>query len=524
MKWFIKLMLPALLLASCSDKEGSVLSMDPLDTGERPVVVSHGMIELGRELENPYSLANMSEALSGIYPTRSAAGLPVTDRYVRFLPRTEEDFAVLEDLGLVLFDHPLDREIVTDGDYYHDPSIPEGEISWQYAVAPAGFEYPEGILHEVLEDCFIPEEGVQTKGFEDVDWDAVERRSFEATGNGAMLPALTRAKAKSKPSGRITIVDDKLGKAVGVAGVKMVANVFVKVSTTYTDAQGNYSFPAKFSAKPKYSICFQNKTGFTIGFNLILVPASVSTLGKDDPDGIDVEINNSSDNTLFRRCVVNNAAYDYIQACSSNGVTAPPKNLRFWILNSVRPSSAVMMHQGAIIDNKLVSNYLDVIRTVVQVFSPDITIGSKDKNKKYAELYTTAIHEIAHASHFNKVRTSYWNILATYELSSYFLTGSCYGTGSGEKAGYCAVAEMWAYYVENKFAKERYGVNAHDGYGMWFHPEILMTLDEGGITMAEICAALTPSVTSSDLFKEELSLVCPSKKSLITSAFKRNTR
>lgn len=524
MKWFIKLMLPALLLAACDDKEGSSLSVDPVGAGVSPVEVSHGMIGLGRELENPYSVTNMSAALAGTYPTRAAVELTATDRYVRFLPKTGEDFELLQSLGLELFDYPLDREIVMDGDYYHDPSVPAGEITWQYSVVPANFKFPEGILHEVLEDCFIPEEGVQTKGFEDVDWDAVERRSFEATGNGAMLPALTRAKAKSKPSGRITIVDDKLGKAVGVAGVKMVANVFVKVSTTYTDAQGNYSFPAKFSAKPKYSICFQNKLGFTIGMNLVLVPASVSAIGKDDPEGVDVKIDSGSDKTLFRRCVVNNAAYDYIQACSTNGVTAPPKNIRFWILNSLRPSSAVMMHQGAIIDNKLVTNYLDVIRAVIQVFSPDITIGSKDKNGKYADLYTTAIHEIAHASHFNKVRTDYWNILATYELSSYFMTGSCYGSGSGEKAGYCGVAEMWAYYVENKFAKDRYGINAHDGYGLWFHPECLMTLDEGGITMEEMCAALTPSVTSIEEYKEELARICPSKKSLITSAFKVKTR
>ena len=124
------------------------------------------------------------------------------------------------------------------------------------------------------------------------------------------LPTVLR---QSKPSGKITIKDDKLGKVVGVSCVKITANVFVKVSTTYTDAQGNYSFPAKFSSKPKYSLCFQNKMGFTIGMNLILVPASVSTLGKDDPDGIDVTIDSKSDATLFRRCVVNSAAYDYYQ-------------------------------------------------------------------------------------------------------------------------------------------------------------------------------------------------------------------
>ena len=521
MKNFFKLLLPALLLASCGTEEGSPLALDPQNTNDKTEVVAHGMIELGKTLENPYSRSNMAAALSELYPTRSEAQIPVTDLYVRFLPKGAEDFSRLENLGVDLFDYPLDCEIITDGDYYHDPSIPEGEISWQYAVVPADFVFPAGIECEILEDCFIPDDTVPTRGFEDVDWDVVETRSFEATGNGDMIPVATRAKAKTKPAGKITIKDDKLGKTVGVSGVKITANVFVKVSTTYTDEKGNYSFSAKFSARPKYSLCFQNKLGFTIGLNLVLLPASVSTLGKDDPDGIDVTIDNKSDATLFRRCVVNNAAYDYYQKCAATDVIQPPKKLRFWILNKLNPSSALMMHQGAILDSKLVSNFLQAYKVVVQVFSPDITIGSKDKNGKYADLYSTTTHEMAHASHFTMVRGGYWNPYVTYVLSSYLLTGSCYGTGNGENAGYCEVSEMWAYHVQNMVYKERYGTNPRQGYSNWFRPEILTALEEGGVTRAQICESLKPSVTNVEAFKSELISVCPAKKTLITNTFKK---
>ena len=521
MKWFFRLLLPALVLASCDKEAGTPIPESPESTGGKVEVISHGAMELGRKLDNPYSRANMAKALSRIYPTRSEADVPVTSLYVRFLPKSVEDYISLQDLGAELFDHPLDREILVDGDYYHDPSIPEDEMTWQYAVVPVGFPFPGGIEKEVLEECYIPEEGVETRGLEDVDWDSVEECSFRSTGNGDLLEVQTRARAKTKPSGKITIKDDKLKKTVGVSGVKMVANVFVKVSTTYTDAQGNYSFSAKFSAKPKYSLCFQNKLGFTIGMNLLLVPASVSTLGKDDPDGIDVTIDSNSDKTLFRRCVVNNAAYDYYQKCSTSDVAAPPRKLRFWILNKLNSSSALMMHHGAILDSKLVSNYLEAYKIVVQMFSPDITIGSKDKNGKYEELYSTTTHELAHASHFTSVRSGYWNIFATYILSSYITTGACYGTGNGENAGYCEVAEMWAYYLENMLYKERYGVNPQHGRSNWFHPEILTALEDGGVTRAQIFASLKPSVTSAEAFKDELIYVCPSKKSLITNMFKK---
>ena len=518
------MMLPALVLASCSVEEGSLSETVPESTRGKTEVVSHGMMEIGRKLDNPYSRTNIGKALSQLYPTRSEAELSATVLYVRFLPKTAEEYYKLVDRDVQLFDHPLDHEIITDGDYYHDPSVPDGEITWQYAVVPVGFNFPEGVRTEVIEECFIPEDGMETRGFDGVDWDAVEERSFEVTGNSSLLPPATRAKTKSKPSGKITIKDETLGKNVGVSGVKMVANVFVKVSTAYTDADGNYSFSGKFSARPKYSICFQNKLGFTIGMNLVLVPASVSAIGKDDPEGVDVAIDSKSDNTLFRRCAVNNAAYDYYQKCSSNGVTVPPKNIRFWILNNLRPSSTLMMHHGAILDSKLVSNYLDAYKIIVQMFAPDITIGSKDKNGKYAELYTTATHEMAHASHFTNVHSGYWNIFASYILSSYLTTGSCYGTGNGDNAGYCEVAEMWAYYMENMLYKERYGKNPKHGSSNWFHPEILATLEDGGVSRAEICESLKPSVTSYEAFRDELIYVCPSKKSLITTTFKKFSR
>ncbi len=518
----MKLMLPVLVLASCSKEGGSPVEIGPEVQKERQETVAHGAITLGERLENPYSVRNVSAALASVYPTKADVEVPANARYVRFLPKDVGEYELLESLGIDLFDHPLDYQIILDGDYYHDPSVPEGQITWQYAVVPPEFEFPSAIRCEVIEDCFIPGEGEQTRGLDDVDWDAVEKRAFENTGNAGLLVPQTRSKAK--PSGRISIMDDKLGKAVGVSCVKLLANVFVKVSSVYTDEDGKYSFSSKFSAKPRYSLCFQNKLGFTIGLNLVLVPASVSTLGKDNPNGIDVTIDSKSDNTLFRRCAVNNAAYDYLQQCSALGVSQPPKNTRFWILNILRPSCCLMMHHGAILDSKMVSNYLGVYSAIIRVFAPDIMIGSKGKNGKYSELYTCAIHEMAHASHFIKVGTGYWNKYASYILSSYLTYGSCYGTGNGENAGYCAVGEMWAYHVENMTYKSRYGVNPVFGSSYWFTPGIFATLEDGGISRSDIFSALTPDVTDTEALQKELLDICPSKKSLINQAFKSKRR
>ena len=512
-------MLPALVLVSCSKEGGSPVEIDPVSTKENTEVVSHEEIELGRKLENPYSVANVRKAMTALFPTRASVDVPVSDLYVRFLPKNLDDLGVLSDLGLDLFDHPLDHEIVKTGDYYHDPAVPQEEITWQYAVVPSDFVFPEGIAYEVLDECFIPDEGVVTKGFEDVDWTSVERKAFEITDNADMLVPQTRS--RTKPSGQITIVDDKLKgkKTVGVSCVKVIANVFVRVSSTFTDKDGKYQFSMKFSAKPHYNICFKNKIGFTIGLNKILVAASVSSIGKGSPDGVNVNIDSKSDATLFRRCVVNNAAYDYYMKCERTGVTKPAKNIRFWILNILKPSSTLMIHHGAFLDNKLVSKYLGVYSAVVRIFSPDITIGSKDKNGNYAELYMTTIHEMAHATHFAKAGTGYWKYYATYILTSFVGSGVCYGTGSGNYAGYCEVGEMWAYYIKNAIYKERYGGNAGYGQNYWFKPQILSELEAGGVRRSDICAALSPYTVDTKTFREALITTTSGKAALINKVF-----
>lgn len=79
--------------------------------------------------------------------------MPFTHLYVRFLPADAQQYRLLGDRDdLELFDFPLDWEIIESGDYYHDPTIPEDQFTWQYAVVEPDFEFPAGIQYEVLEE------------------------------------------------------------------------------------------------------------------------------------------------------------------------------------------------------------------------------------------------------------------------------------------------------------------------------------------------------------------------------------
>lgn len=523
MKKYFLLFLTAVAAMAC-DPSG----MDPGQSGqgsENVQMVSHEMIVLGDKLEDPYSIDNVQAAVKSLYPERASRNeITPTDVYVRFLPVSEQQYDRLVEAGLHLFDHPLDYAIVKDGDYYHDPSLPEDKITWQYAVVSPDFEYPAGIEYEVLDKCYIADNDHATRAG-DIDWVMVEREAFRLTGNADMLLPMTKA-GGSSPKGRITIIDENAngGEPVGVAGVKVSCNTFVKFSSTYTDENGYYEIPKSFSSDIRYRLVFQNRVGFSIGFNLLLCPASTSTMGKNPPEGVDLVVTKDSERKLWCRSVVNNSAYEYITKCYSADmpIVAPPTTTRIWLFQKLARSSTPMLQQGAAVDGTIIGQYLGEYATLAKMFMPDITLGVKDLTS-YSSLYSLTCHELSHASHFAQVGKSYWNKYIEYVLKSYISSsGKIYGSGSEDNSGYCEIGEMWAYYMENALTKDRYGDSAQlNGTSYWFYPQIFQYLDERGLNRSKIFAALTSSVCSRADLQTQLESMYPEFDSIIEQAFDR---
>ena len=105
------MMLLMLLVAGCIACEKGIY-----DTGDAPgdnvERLSHEMIVLGDKLEDPYTVANMTKALNTLYPSRAGtSSLRATHLYVRFLPRDRSEYARLDSMGVVLYDHPLQIDL-----------------------------------------------------------------------------------------------------------------------------------------------------------------------------------------------------------------------------------------------------------------------------------------------------------------------------------------------------------------------------------------------------------------------------
>ena len=521
MKRFVSLLTVLLALAACSNHEG--LEGNPSQAPEA-ITLSHGMIQLGEKLEDPYTVENMRAALTKAYPTKAdRVDITATDLYVRFLPADDAQLKSLEKMGLYLMDHPMDYRIVQEGDYYQDPEVGEEDITWQYAVVPQDFVFPEGIKYELLDECYLAEHDPTTRGDLGIDWDLVEREAFRLTGNEDMLEPQTKGPSVA-PSGRITIEDPNFsgGKPFGVACVKVACNIFIKIATCYTDRDGYYQMGKKFSGRPRYRIVFENEKGFKIGFNFILIPASISTLGNADPQGLDVHVTAESDNALFRRCAVNNAAYDYLTRCVDTDldITPPHNDLRIWIFKDLTCSSTCMLHHGAWMSHTLVQAYLGAWAALLKVFLPDITIGTKESS--YEDIYASVVHELAHASHYAKVGNDYWTPYIDYIITCFINEGrEAYGTGAKDGAGYCEVGEMWGYFMQSTLLKDRYsGSLTHYGNMYWFKPDILLYLYERGMSRAEIFRALSGDVTDIEGLKKKLVSLYPDREKMIVETFR----
>ena len=490
-----------------------------------PEGIFHGMIELGEKLDDPYTTANMQAALEVVYPTKAGRSqISTTDLYVRFLPSSDAQLQQLRQMDVYLLDHPMDYRILREGDYYQDPSLGSEAITWQYGVVPKDFSFPDGIRYEILDECYLADHDPSTKA-DGLDWEAIEEAAFRLTGNEDLLVPRTKGESAA-PQGRITIEDPDFsgGKPFGVAGVKVACNIFVKIATCYTTRDGYYEMTKKFSGKPRYRLVFQNEKGFSIGFNWIIIPASVSTLGQGEATGIDYHITAESDGALFRRCVVNNAAYDYYNRCTATDldIPEPPSGIRFWIFPDIAASSCNMLHHGAFMDNNLLQKYLGQYLSLIKVFLPDITIGTKDNNT-YATIYSNVSHELSHASHYTQVGNGYWSPYIGYVLDSFVTQGGkAYGDGTGDNAGYCEIGEMWGYFMEASLFKDRYGgsINYY-GNSFWFKPDIFSYLYERGMSRGEIFRALQADVTTRELLKTRLMSLYPGMETTIQQTFSR---
>lgn len=388
-------------ISSCQQED----DIYPPDNAQSLETIQEGMTLVGKKLENPYSVENMQKALENLIDARKNGvvnsgdiEIKTTHYYIKFKPKNEDELSVLKnDSTIFLYDYPLDHEISQGGTFYHDPEVPLGVPTYQYASLPIDKEVPQGIEYEVLEQLFIPDDFSDTvdangRIASEEFIELLVDESLRITGNlkEKNSPNSRIHSNRWRPSGKIELFDDRLFSNVGIPGLEVRARRWFTTHWGTTDENGVFSCNGTFKRDANYSIKWEGddfdiRSG-TFGQAFYNGPKSDESWNLEIKDG---------DSRLY--AIIFQAAHDYYYG-NRLGLKSPPKN-SFWkskvkiaAFNKPDPQGEAL---GAHCKD---CRFWGVI--------PRLYIWNDNRN--CAELYATTIHELAHASHW-ELRKGDWN-------------------------------------------------------------------------------------------------------------------
>lgn len=323
---------------------------------------------LGVKKANPYAVETIRNAYNNLYEPDIASLLP-NYVYIRFLPQSPNDVKALYDSGLEFWDFPLDYEVIEMGESYHDPSIPEGNITWQYTVIPVGAPIPN-VQYEILEqlslvpeDCPIAIEALQITNNEyeipdeyepnpvlvngKFDFDPKNGNNGEpedpgnpnypADGCGCPLPNHIR-----KPSGCVSVYDNMLNNWQGAIKLEVQVSknrplgiIFHK--SDWTDQSGCWEINKKYHGKIHVWVKFKNelcrikkmKNDVDLWNYTFPRRAYIGRFSGPNFNNIEIPFNwtNQTGTWAFRNWVsatANNAVFEYNAFCGKNQINYTP--------------------------------------------------------------------------------------------------------------------------------------------------------------------------------------------------------
>ena len=344
-----------------------------------------GLISLGKQLENPYATEVMQQAAANI---GTRIDVKTSHLYVKFIPKNEEELYQLEkDSTLTLFSYPLDYEIEEGGTYYRDPTVPEGQPTYQYTVVEIDYHFPKSVEYEILEELYQPENASNGR-LEEAVVDELEDEAYRITGNleeekPSENSKTTIFRSRWRPAGRITFNDDVLG-VVPMQGVEVRARKFTTFYKGITDANGRYSCDGRFRDRANYSIQWE-RNQFKITSSWAVASPALYNGPKMRGDW-NLQLNRGGRSYYYAN-VFRAALHYYYQ--NINGLRRPPQNgflkSRMTIGAYFEENDDANGVHGSWWYRRLLE--LDRIR----IYNPQ-----NDSD----DIYATTIHELAHASHW----------------------------------------------------------------------------------------------------------------------------
>ncbi|HMV07608.1 MAG TPA: hypothetical protein PKL56_13950 [Cyclobacteriaceae bacterium] len=251
-------------------------------TASDPPYKEGASIILGENKRNPYTVQNMTTAWQYLLKTglrpNAPASIRTTHLYIKFKPKNSDEYEVLHaDSTLSFSDFPIESTVILNGDYYHDPSLPDSVPTYQYTAVKADYTFPKEIEYEILDKLYIPEEDAVFNygngGTDDCFVLKLLNQAYLQTGNTDDIieesECLSGTTARRfRPGGRIRVFDTRLQQWIGMEGVRVQARRWFTVLQANTDFNGNFRMNHSVSKVCNYSIWFA-QTRFAVRHNIV---------------------------------------------------------------------------------------------------------------------------------------------------------------------------------------------------------------------------------------------------------------
>ncbi|WP_316794975.1 hypothetical protein [Pedobacter agri] len=362
-------------------------------------------------------------------------GIAATHYYIKFIPRNQADMDKLKiDSNLTIYPFPLDNQQTKYNGSYRDPSVLPNVPTYQYAAVPVAYRLPD-VPYQKLEDLYIPNEKqhgnlimLKADGNSSYSVDGQELANFsecgggevggggegepideevldepnECGGGGGSYPPNDefRNGENWRPHGRITVHDDLKG-IIGVEGIRVRARRWFTTYDGFTDANGYYAVDGWFTRPANYWLNFE-RYDFEImdGENPLNGNREIS--GPKIEAAWDVQFTGYDKfcSTVFR------AAYHYYHK-NIDGLHRPPMN-SFW---------AAKVHILPLNDNS--TNTGGIMYPISWHLGESIKIHGM--LAPIDQSYSTTIHELTHAAHWDNSNLSF--LLSARTVAESWATG-----------------------------------------------------------------------------------------------------
>ena len=447
----------------------------------------HDAIVLGKTVSDPFSLENMQKACNSLGHERV---LSPTHLYVRFMPSSPDDLSGINSLGVPVFDHPLDRIIDTEGDYYTDPSPVSTLYTWLYAVVDVRSSLPENLTYEILYECFISPYYSIT-GEKTITWKDMVEESFRLTG-------LSKGKAPlswSTPSGTLSVKGASAGeKDAPLQGVRVVMSKFTLVSFAMTDEKGGFCSDVPLPGNIRCRVDFTDGEN-SIGISESKALASSHTLGWSGDERGSFSIGADSGVRTLRRSAAALALKDYMTFIEREGLSSVnlPEGYSLRLMSGLDSEGMPLMSgRGMLVLSGLMNEYLPGGESSVTAYSADAVLGDKC-GKNIKEAYADAAFMISASGLYSLLGPSYWGRSLTSGMKSELYGGTSSSYGQSDD-----VIRMWSSFLAGILYEERFERSAprssDDEDMLLFLPSV----HEKGVSPEEILSVISWRTTTSE--------------------------